>query len=57
MRARRVHRRIVWLLAAAAFGAVAILGASSAAADEIDIAKISVDSSEWNSSTNSSEWN
>jgi hypothetical protein len=34
MRAHKVRRRIVWLLAAASFGAAAILGASVAAADE-----------------------
>jgi hypothetical protein len=37
MRALRVRRRIVWLLAAAAFGVAAIWGASSATADELDV--------------------
>jgi hypothetical protein len=34
MRAQRLRRRIVWLLAAAGFGVAAIAGASVAAADE-----------------------
>jgi hypothetical protein len=34
MRAERVRRRIVWIVAAAALAAAAIVGASAAAADE-----------------------
>ena len=44
MRAERVRRRIVWLVAAAALGAAAILGASTAAADE---APATPDTFEW----------
>jgi hypothetical protein len=54
MRAQRVRRRIVWLLAAAAFGAAAILGASAAAADETDVLK--VPSAPADTTTDSSEW-
>lgn len=55
MRANKVSRRIVWLLAAAAFGAAAIFGASSAAADDAgsDVVKIP---SESDASTDSTSW-
>jgi hypothetical protein len=54
MRAHRVRRRIVWLVATAALGLGAVLGASAAAADETGTEAPSTTDG---ASTESVEWN
>jgi hypothetical protein len=55
MRAQRLRRRIVWLVAAAAFGTAAIVGATVAAADETAPEQAPV-TDDGGASTNSTGW-